>query len=1196
MLKLSNLILILILAFANNIFAQNLVLNNYNGQSEISHFGSITLTDGFHVQSGQNVRIYISSVPSQPLSSLPSTDQNYVITTTYRKPYTTLLSNPTTDDVIQKIRYFDGLGRPLQDVTTKGSPSFKDIVQPIEYDNFGRESKKYLPYTVDGNYGSFRPTSVISQGAFYNAPPNGIQGSAQPYSINVFEASPLNRILEEGAPGNFWQPLNGSIPGSGHTEKTEYATNNDIAFSDMANTRRVALYSVSLSADGTPTLILQGTYTSGQLYVTIAKDENWKAVDGRAGTKEEYIDKEGRTILKRSFSKKKDGSLEMMSTYFVFDDLGDLTYVLPPGRNGEFDSDASTVPSISQLNDFCYQYRFDGRRRMVEKRLPGKDVEYLVYNKLDQLVLTQDAVQRAKSSKEWTFTKYDAFGRVVITGRYTTAANDRASVQADVDAYTTLWEVPQISSETRYANTSFPSGNGEEVYSYTYYDNYDLPTDCPVEWRALGSSHSTMTKGLQIASKIKVMGTDTYLWTVNYYDNEAQIIQTNSQHNHGGGDVVINAYNFSGQLTSIIRTHNKAANITTVKERYEYDHQGRLTDTYHQINSQPEILLSSNVHNELGTVMTKKVHSEDAGTNYLQKLDYEYNIRGWLSSINKTTLNVAENDLFGMELKYTDEDQLLQIRPGQYNGNISEVIWNTAKSNKSRAYAYDYDGLGRLLDADYRAFSGNWISDTENGRFSEGDLVYDKMGNILQLKRTGTTSASTFGVMDDLDYSYSGNRLLAVNEKATGNITYGFKEPVAANSTEYIYDVNGNLKVDLNKGITNVNYNYLNLPEQVTIGGNTLNYRYTAQGIKIQKTAGSDVTHYINGIQYNGDEINFIQTSEGRILRSPSNGQYTYEYHIKDHQGNVRIGFDKDPATGKARTIQEDSYYPFGLAFNSYVSGIQNKYTFQGQETQDEYGLNWSQFKWRMHDPAIGRFISIDPLATDYTHNSPYAFSENRVVNGVELEGLEYMSYGYSEQGARANVQATAQRGSGTQTEKKQNAAMLIDIIPGIGDVKGFAEAFTGKDLVSGEKLGWASRAAGLLLLSELRTVDKATDAAKTLAKNKEIGKKGEDIVTTGLKEEFKNDEVLDQVTGKFSDGTTTKFDNVVLDPKTGKVKLVNETKTGNAQLSKQQKRYHKDGESVELTGGNAKEAAGTKVNKNTTNTRETRVKREDIK
>lgn len=1156
--KLLNLTFVLILTVVNNLFAQNLILNNYTGQSEISANGSITLTDGFHVQSGQSVCIFINNVPSQLLSSIPSGNQNYVISTTYRKPYTSSPSNPTTDDVIQEIRYYDGLGRSLQDVTTKGSPSFKDIVQPIEYDNFGREAKKYLPYTIDGNPGSFRPTSTASQATFYNAPPNGVKGSAEPYSFNVFEASPLNRILEQGAPGAFWQPLNSNISGSGHTVKTEY-TSNDIAFSDIANTRRVALYGVSIATDGTPTLVLQGAYANNQLYVTISKDENWKSTDGRAGTKEEYTDKEGRTVLKRSFNKKRDGSLEMMSTYFVFDDFGDLTYVLPPGREGEFDSDASTVPNISQLNNFCYQYRFDGRRRMVEKRVPGKDVEYLVYNKLDQVVLTQDAVQREKSLKEWTFTKYDAFGRVVMTGRYTTASNSRATVQAEVDAHLTLWEVPHASNATRYANTSFPSGNGAEVYSYTYYDNYDLPTDCPSAWRTLGSSHSNMTKGLQTASKIKVMGTDTYLWTVNYYDNEAQVIQANSQHNHGGADVITNSYNFSGQLTSTVRTHNKATNTTTVKERYDYDHQGRLLNTYHQINTQPEVLLSSNVYNELGAVMNKKLHSEDSGNNFLQKLHYEYNIRGWLSSINKSALNTSENDLFGLELKYTNEDRLLQIHPGQYNGNISEVIWNTARANKSRGYAFNYDEQKRLIDADYRAYNGNWTSDTENGRFSEGGLVYDKMGNILQLKRNGINSASTFGIMDDLDYTYSGNKLLVVNEKSTGNRTYGFNEPNPAGSTEYTYDINGNLKGDLNKGITAVNYNYLNIPEQVTIGGNTLNYRYTVQGIKIQKTAGSDVTHYINGIQYSGDQINFIQTSEGRILRSPSNGQYSYEYHLKDHQGNVRVGFDKDPSTGKARIIQEDSYYPFGLMFNSYMSGTQNKYTFQGQEIQDEYGLNWSQFKWRMHDPAIGRFISIDPLATDYTHNSPYAFSENRVVNGVELEGLEYMTYGYNAQGARANIQATAQRSSGTETEKKQNAAMMIDILPGIGDAKGFVEAFTGKDLVSGEKLGWASRAAGLFLLSELRTVDKAADAfgdaakiTSNIAENAKQGKEFEGVVTENLKQTTHTD-IAEQVTIKpEGGGGNVRVDNI--SRKDGKIKLTDAKSSATAQHTKNQK------------------------------------------
>jgi hypothetical protein len=215
-------------------------------------------------------------------------------------------------------------------------------------------------------------------------------------------------------------------------------------------------------------------------------------------------------------------------------------------------------------------------------------------------------------------------------------------------------------------------------------------------------------------------------------------------------------------------------------------------------------------------------------------LDYQHNIRGWLTSINGTSF----------------DDRQLKVYPEQYNGNISEVIWNSSRTNKLRGYSFKYDNAYRLLAADFRAFGTNWTSDPENNRFTEGSIAYDKMGNILQLKRNGTISATAFGVMDDLTYTYGGNKLLKVDEKATGNRAYGFKEPTPTTSNEFTYDVNGNLKTDVNKGITAVAYNYLNLPEQVTIGGNNIVYQYDASGIKLKKTAGSNITNYF----FNGDK------------------------------------------------------------------------------------------------------------------------------------------------------------------------------------------------------------------------------------------------------------------------------------------------------------------------------------------------------
>jgi len=93
----------------------------------------------------------------------------------------------------------------------------------------------------------------------------------------------------------------------------------------------------------------------------------------------------------------------------------------------------------------------------------------------------------------------------------------------------------------------------------------------------------------------------------------------------------------------------------------------------------------------------------------------------------------------------------------------------------------------------------------------------------------------------------------------------------------------------------------------------------------------------------------------------------------------------------KSPVIQSQDYYPFGLTYNSYQreNSIANRWKFQGQEHVDDLGLNWDSFKWRNHQPDIGRFFNVDPLASKYVYNSPYAFSENHVTSYVELEGLE---------------------------------------------------------------------------------------------------------------------------------------------------------------------------------------------------------------
>jgi RHS repeat-associated protein len=119
-------------------------------------------------------------------------------------------------------------------------------------------------------------------------------------------------------------------------------------------------------------------------------------------------------------------------------------------------------------------------------------------------------------------------------------------------------------------------------------------------------------------------------------------------------------------------------------------------------------------------------------------------------------------------------------------------------------------------------------------------------------------------------------------------------------------------------------------------------------------------------------------------------------YETTDWLGNVRVTYsDKKSWQQNKFALNVSSsldYYPFGSVMEGRALEITNyRYGFQGQEGDDEvFGKNnlWA-YKYRLHDARLGRFFSVDPLADKYPYNSVYAFSENRVIDGVELEGLE---------------------------------------------------------------------------------------------------------------------------------------------------------------------------------------------------------------
>jgi RHS repeat-associated protein len=255
-------------------------------------------------------------------------------------------------------------------------------------------------------------------------------------------------------------------------------------------------------------------------------------------------------------------------------------------------------------------------------------------------------------------------------------------------------------------------------------------------------------------------------------------------------------------------------------------------------------------------------------------------------------------------------------------------------------------------------------------------------------------------VIDNLSYTYAtdSNKLLKVTED-TPTSTSGFKDGTNTDD-DYDYDDYGNMEIDKNKGITNIKYNHLNLPTIITFGTiGSIEYIYNADGIKLEKkvTQGTtaNTTKYITGFQYLNNVLQFFPHAEGYVAKSGSSYKYVFQY--KDHLGNVRLSYAQNASTNNLDIIEESHYYPFGLKHSGYNTDVNlangnlaaQNYKFQEQERQDELGLNWDSFKWRNYDPAIGRFMSIDPLAEKYNWMSCYQFASNQVIHGREIEGLE---------------------------------------------------------------------------------------------------------------------------------------------------------------------------------------------------------------
>ncbi len=800
--------------------------------------------------------------------------------------------------------YYDGLGRLFQKVQKGITPTGSNLISLQEYDGAGRRSESWLPIVSSSVY--------MSPSAIKSAAPGNYSSDSRPYSKPVYSVSPLDRILKRYSPGAAW-------------------ASKPVTMDYLANSSDVNCINYSVSSSGA--LVNNGTYAAGQLRVV-------KRIDEDQHVSYTFTDKQGHILLERQMQ----GS-EQHDTYYVYNDLDNLCFVLQP-----------MYQSVSNLDQYAFQYKYDNRNRCNWKKLPGASAVSYVYDEADNMIFSQDGKQYA--SKQWSFYLYDKFHRLAVQG---VCSNTNTAAVSNV-----IVSCTRVNSNSGLGNSGYTSSFAlvsPEVHRVNYYDDYAFRSLTGFD--NAGFPAATIdAKGYVTGSVITVLGSSTKLYSANYYDFEGRITKTVQGNLLEGYDTTNTVYTFTGKPNTVTHTHTASGKTTrTEVYTYTYDHADRISKVRHSLGG-TSITLYDATYDNFGRLLTKQYHG--TSTN---KLTYAYNLRSWLTGISGTC--------FTQNLYYNTG-----VGTAKYNGSISSMTWKSGNESTVRGYKFTYDGLDRVLNATYGETAS--ISTNAN-RFSENVTGYDKNGNIKSLQRYGQTGASAYGLIDNLTFTLNGNQLSRVDDAVMASAYGGgfeFKDGVKQVG-EYTYDANGNLTKDLNKGITDIQYNCLNLPSAVTFSdGSTITYVYAADGTKLRtvhKIGGATTTtDYCGNVVYENGAQKLLITEEGYITLSDNK----YYYYLKDHQGNNRVVINQSGAVEET-----NHYYLFGGVFASSTST--QPYKYNSKEYDTKKGLNWYDYGARHYDAVLGRFMTVDPLAEKYYSESLYTYCYSNPINCIDPNGKD---------------------------------------------------------------------------------------------------------------------------------------------------------------------------------------------------------------
>ena len=1045
--------------------------------TDINGYSTNYLYDGFNrlisVKDPQSYLLkdlnyhYANQAALSGLGVTPTNTMNYIISRTAREAQTGTALDSDVDKTMTQVEYMDGLGRPLQAQMWKGTPDkTKDIITNSSvYDAYGRAYKNILPTPSDAILGAYKSTAQTLASAFYD-------GDTYPFSETVFEASPLNRPIKQFGAGQAWRTVGNEkfmamqylIAGA---DIYQFNLQSDGSIKWVNTYPTSSLYNnVTVSERGFQTLEVkdrQGRVTHkyqqiegsfnylitgfvyndiGQL-IAVIPPEAYKQFGTGTINGVPQVDK-----FQESDVLFKEGIYG-----YHYDNLGRLSEKHIPGAGWTrlvYDKNDRIVLKNDDQdgNNYWHFTKYDALSRPVMTGLLssiGTTTRQTLQNAFDG-VTGNTYEERGGTLYNYTNNSYPSSSSI-----YTVADADVKIVNyyddfnwnSDLNYAFKQEFVNHVTGSTKGLMTGTLLRNIETNSWYKHLNHYDYKA-----------------RIIQSFSQNNVGGIDR---TDYGYRFNNEVLSMRLTHQKTGVNDLIEFYEFdydhAGRKTKF--RHGKDGISQTVAS-YNYDDLGRLSlkniKPIYQIGSVctcPWINPKSwslarvptqndNVIINIGTDITIPAgESVNAGSltfkggilrNYgklnlgnfgsklpsnapssladpiigtLQSVDYKWHIRGGLLGVNlDANNNPATNngDLFSMKLSYETENY--------FDGNIGKQEFRNSVDNVNRSFTYSYDGANRIIGGSYMG------TGTEN--YSLNSVTYDANGNIKTLSRSGYKSNSTFGVVDNLSYTYNtnSNKIKEVTDNS-GEIS-SFRD--VAGTIDYAYSLDGSLTSDANKGITTIEYNYLKLPKRVVQNGVTTLYEYDASGRKLKETIGANYTDYVGNKIYKNTNLYQIGHDEGRIV----DGQY--EYYIKDHLGNLRVAFRDNG--GIPELSQANSFGIWGedLPTLSYLKPTWKKDFYKLTGKEELQGTGYTDFGARWYDNLVPRFISVDEKSEKWSSYSPYSYVINNPLKLVDIDGKDiYIWYNVTDQSG--NISQTYFRFNGQNFNSAPKSLFVQNVL-----------------------------------------------------------------------------------------------------------------------------------------------------------------------